>query len=130
MGLTYVWVHIANPAKLSKKARLKMLLDSGAVYSVVPCEVLTRIGIRANRQRSSLLADGSEITRRMGDAQFVFQNETGSSPVIFGEKGDAALLGAVSLEALGLVLDPFQRKLMPMPMLLSAQRPSGSKPLR
>jgi hypothetical protein len=30
----------------------------------------------------------------------------GASPVIFGERGDSTLLGAVTLEALGVILDP------------------------
>jgi hypothetical protein len=80
-----------------------------------------RRGIRPSRERSFLLANGSEVTRRMGDAQLHFHDETASSPVIFGEPGDASLLGVISLETLGLILDPFQRKLLPMPMLLASQ---------
>jgi len=38
--------------------------------------------------------------------------------VIFGEKGDEPLLGATTLESLGLVLDPFKRRLIAMRMLL------------
>jgi hypothetical protein len=39
--------------------------------------------------------------------------------VIFGEKGDATLLGALTLEALGLALDPIRRELKPLPMMLA-----------
>jgi len=38
--------------------------------------------------------------------------------VIFGEKGDATLLGALTLEALGLSLDPIRRELKPMTLVL------------
>jgi hypothetical protein len=38
--------------------------------------------------------------------------------VILGEAGDEALLGAVTLEILGLMLNPFDRTLTPMRMLL------------
>lgn len=41
-----------------------------------------------------------------------------ASPVIFGERGDSTLLGTVSLEALGFVLDPIRRELRPLPMVL------------
>ena len=34
-------------------------------------------------------------------------------PVIFGEPGDAVLLGVVALEILGLVFDPLRRELRP-----------------
>jgi hypothetical protein len=38
--------------------------------------------------------------------------------VIFGEPGDAPRLGATTLKGLGLTLDPFKRRLLPM-------RPAG-----
>jgi hypothetical protein len=39
--------------------------------------------------------------------------------VILGEPSDEALLGAVTLEILGLLLHPFKRTLEPMRMLLA-----------
>ena len=42
----------------------------------------------------------------------------GHSPAILGEPGDAALLGVVTLENLGLVFNPFTRTLHPMRLLL------------
>ena len=41
------------------------------------------------------------------------------SPVILGQPGDKALLGTVTLEILGSVLNPFNRTLQPMRMLLA-----------
>jgi len=41
-----------------------------------------------------------------------------ASPVIFGEEGDKPLLDATTLESIGLVLDPFKRRLIPMRMVL------------
>jgi hypothetical protein len=54
----------------------------------------------------------------MGDATFQIDDHRAASPVIFGEKGDTALLGTVSLESLGLILDPMKRVLRPLPMVL------------
>jgi len=39
--------------------------------------------------------------------------------VIFGQKGDSVLLGALTLEALGLSLDPLRRELKELPMILA-----------
>jgi hypothetical protein len=39
--------------------------------------------------------------------------------VILGEEGNEALLGTITLEILGLVLDPFKRSLQPMRMMLA-----------
>ena len=41
------------------------------------------------------------------------------TPVILGEEGDEPLLGVVTLEILGLVLNPFNRTLQPMKMYLA-----------
>ena len=65
------------------------------------------------------------IERRIGDAYFEYAGIGGAAPVIFGEKGDQNLLGATTLEALELVLDPFKRELRPMTMSLM-----GSPPFR
>ena len=66
-----------------------------------------------------MLADGTDVERKMAGAMIQFHGEEGYSPVIFGEKGDATLLGIVSLETLGLILDPLKRQLRPLPMMLA-----------
>ena len=120
MALTHISVRIANPARPRRLARVKFLVDSGAVYSVVPAPILERLGLKPHSSRTFVLPDGSEVTRRMGDAVFRLDERPGASPVIFGEKGDHALLGAVTLESLGVLLDPLRRELRPLPMVLAA----------
>jgi hypothetical protein len=41
------------------------------------------------------------------------------TPVILGERDDEALLGVVTLEILGFVLNPFNRTLQPARLLLA-----------
>jgi clan AA aspartic protease len=102
-----------------RKVAIDFLIDSGAVYSLVPGPTLRKLGIRPYREVDFSLADGTTITRRVGDAYFELQGEGGAAPVIFGEEGDEPLLGATTLESIGLVLDPFKRRLIPMRMLLA-----------
>jgi predicted aspartyl protease len=118
MGLTHIKAIIANPAHPRRTATLTFLVDSGAIYSIVPAPTLRRLGIRPHGTRTFRLADGTEIRRRVGDAIFVIDHERSASPVIFGEKGDSILLGSVSLESVGLMLDPIKRVLRPLPMVL------------
>jgi clan AA aspartic protease len=120
MGLTFIDAMIANPARPKKTEKIRLLVDSGAVYSVVPQEVLRRLGVKSHSIKTFTLADGSEISRKVGDAVFKLDGHQGASRVIFGRKGDSTLLGTVSLEALGLLLDPIRRELRPLPMLLGA----------
>ena len=121
MGLTHVRVRISNPARTRRSATIRLMVDSGAVYSVVPGTTLRRLGIEPHSSRTFILADGTEIKRKMGNATFRLGKQSGTSTVIFGERSDAALLGTVSLEELGLILDPLKRVLRPLPMVLGGQ---------
>jgi clan AA aspartic protease len=118
VGLTYINATVINPADPKKRVKMEFLVDSGAMYSVVPRAILRTLGIRPCGSKEFTLADGTKIIRKFGNALFVFQKTPGASPVIFGEKGDTPLLGMVSLEALGYILDPFRRELRPLPMVL------------
>lgn len=69
------------------------------------------------------LADGTVIERGVGQAEFSFHGVSAISPVVLGGPRDAALLGAVTLETLGLVPNPLTRDLQPMRMLLRASAP-------
>jgi clan AA aspartic protease len=125
MALTHISVRVANPARPRRSTRVKFLVDSGAIYSVVPARTLKKLGVRPHSRRTFVLADGSEVTRQMGDAAFRLDGRQGASPVIFGEKGDSALLGAVTLESLGMLLDPLRRELRPLPMVLAPGLPAA-----
>jgi len=119
VGLTHIKVSIANPAKPKRAIDLKFLVDSGALYSVIPAALLRKLGVKPHSKRTFILADGSEITRKLGDVLFRLNGRQGAAPVIFGEKEDSTLLGAVSLKALGMALDPIKRELRPLPMVLA-----------
>lgn len=120
MGLTSVMVRISNPADQARGIEAEMLVDSGAIFSVVPADELLGLGIAPERTERFSLADGSSVTRKVGIARFEVAGRSGGAPVIFGEPGDAWLLGVLSLESLGLLLDPFKRELRPMRLVLYA----------
>ena len=119
MGLTVLEVGVGNPAQPERTKLVEFLIDSGAVYSVVPAALLDELGIKPLADESFRLADGSKISRRKGVAIFRYKDKVGGADVIFGEEGDSTLLGAFTLEALGLTLDPLRRELNPLPMILS-----------
>src|SRR5437660_561937 len=119
MGLTTLKVGVANVADPDTVRMLEFLVDSGAIYSVVPTPILEELGIKPIVEQEFRLADGSAITRRKGGAVFRYKDRVGTADVIFGEEGDHLLLGAFTLEALGLALDPLRRQLLPLPMILA-----------
>ena len=126
MGLTVLALDVANPAAPAERASVEFLVDSGAVYSFVPRDVLERLGIEPHSRQRFRLANGSVIERDRGDAVFFYKNHRGAAPVIFGDKDDAALLGAVTLESLGFVLNAVRRDLVPLPMIVAGS--PGSAP--
>jgi clan AA aspartic protease len=119
MGMTFQKLTVKASHKGRKSLTVNFLIDSGAVYSLVPGKRLKSIGIQPYKTLEFTLADGSVVTRRVGDAYFAYRGGGGAAPVIFGEDGDEPLLGATTLESLALVLNPFQRKLHPMKLLLA-----------
>lgn len=119
MGLTHLDVEIANPADPLVTRSMEFLIDSGATYSVVPTEILEGLGIKPIGEQVFRLADGTKIARKKGVAVFKYKDDIGGADVIFGEEGDYNLLGAFTLEALGLGLDPLKRELVKLPMLLA-----------
>jgi predicted aspartyl protease len=126
MGATTVEV-IVKKAHDSKASRVvEFLVDSGAVYSVVSSAVLRQLGCKPYREKSFFLADGSKVTRKIGDAFFEYKGVGGPAPVIFAQKNDRNLLGVTTLEALELVLDPFRVDLRPMTMNLMGAVPDYS----
>ena len=118
MGLTVLTISVANPADPARREDVRFLIDSGAVYSFVPREILSKLKIVAHSRQRFGLADGSLIERERADAQFFYKDRQGAAPVIFGEPGDAVLLGATTLETLGFVLDAVHRELVPLPMVV------------
>ena len=118
MSISKVELEVANIASPRKKERLEFLVDSGAIFSVVPAAVLRKLGVKPRERQEFRLANGDKIVRRKGSALFRYNGRTGVADVIFGEKGDATLLGAFTLESLGLALDPLKRELREMPMIL------------
>ncbi len=118
MGLTKLIIEVGNPAYPEKTEKVNFLIDSGAIYSIVPSGILKQLNIKPLTEQEFRLADGNIIIRKKGIALFKYKDKIGGADVIFGEKNDSILLGAFTLEALGLALDPIKRELFALPMVL------------
>ena len=125
MGLTVLEVEVGNPASPDVTEKLEFLIDSGAIYSVVPTKMLEKLDIKPLTEQAFRLADGSKIVRKKGIALFKYGERIGGADVIFGEEGDSILLGAFTLESLGLSLDPLRRELKALPMILANEGSEG-----
>jgi predicted aspartyl protease len=117
MGITYVEGIVTGGT--GKQATARFLVDSGATYTLLPVDVWRGIELSPQRSEVFTLADGTTIGRQVSECHISLPQGQAHTPVILGEPGDEALLGIVTLEILGLVLNPFTRTLQPMRMLLA-----------
>jgi predicted aspartyl protease len=79
---------------------VEFLIDSGALYSVVPRAILQRLGINPLAEQTFRLANGQTVERQIGGALFKYQDRVGVATVMFGEEGESTLLGAYTLESM------------------------------
>ena len=119
VGLTYVDGELRAPGRSRRRRRVRFLVDSGAVYSVLRNAEWRGLGLKPDRDVEFVLADGTTITRGVSECSFEIEGRRATSPVVLGESEDEALLGAVTLETLGLLLNPLSRTLQPMRMVLA-----------
>ena len=118
-----VTLDVGNPVDASRTREVDVTLDSGVLYSVIPSLILKKLGIEPIGEVAFTLGNGDRIVRRKGIALFKYAGRVGGADVLFGEKGDGALLGSTTLASLGLVLDPLQRELRDIPMTWGGFRP-------
>jgi predicted aspartyl protease len=117
MAITFLKVKVINPERPKKVKECEFLVDSGAVYSVVPQNLLKALGIKPTSSQEFILANGEIIKRPIGNAYFEYKGKIRAAPVVFGDEG-IFLLGATTIEAFGMILDPIRRELRPLPMVL------------
>ena len=113
MGLFSVRVALRNPAQAERSREIELRVDTGALFSWRPAEVLEEIGIAPAETRQFRTITAALIERRIGHVIVVYNGRTGAANVVFGEPGDAAVLGATSLESLSVAPDPVQKILVP-----------------
>lgn len=117
MGVTYIEGVVTGPT--GRTASVKFLVDSGATYTLLAERDWRAIELAPTRSVEFVLADGTRISREISECRLSIPQGEAYTPVILGESGDEPLLGVVTLEILGLVLNPFTRTLQPMRMLLA-----------
>lgn len=77
MGLTVLELEVGNVAKPDVTEKLEFLIDSVAIYSVVPSTVLQKLGIQPLTEQVFRLPDGSKIVRKKGGALFKYGERNG-----------------------------------------------------
>ncbi len=118
MGMFEVRVRVSHPHGGGDYFNVNMIVDTGAVYSKLPASILReRLGIEPDREDQLQLADTEWKTYPVGEARFQIGDRASTARVIFGEE-DSFILGATTLQELGLVPDTTEHQLVPAPLLM------------
>ncbi len=118
MGFTYIKLRVCNPTNWERQSEVELLVDTGAVMSVIPSRILEALEIKAVGKRRFRTFGGKLIKRGVGTALFRYADAFGGVPIAFGEEGDTPILGATALETLGYQVDPVSKQLKPVELLL------------
>ena len=104
--------------------QVETLVDTGATFTVLPANLLQRLGVSYQRTIRFRLADGSILEREAGETVVRLNGLVLTTTVVFGEEGAPSLLGAVTLETALLAVDPVRQELVPTEgLLMSALSP-------
>ncbi len=117
MGTFRVTIEVGAPTG-SQFGEISVLVDTGASHSQVPTSLLRDLGVTPHTRRTFALADGRRIQREVG---FTWARVNGYSTIttfVFGDESAEPALGAVTLEELGLAVDPLNQRLIPVEGLL------------
>ena len=117
MGMFEVNVKIACPASPDRFVEIPLLVDTGATLSWIPRAALESIGATPVSRLPFSLADGRRLERDIAGVLLTIDGRRAPLPVAFGEQVEEAVLGATALEALGFVVDPISKKLVPRDLL-------------
>jgi predicted aspartyl protease len=118
MRITYVEGLVKGSADHLESENVRFLVDNRTSFTVLPKALWQKIALKPERTLSFQRADGTCVEKPVSEAFVIFPQGEAYTPVVLGEEGDKALLGVVTLEILGLMLNPFDRTLLPKQMLL------------
>ena len=116
MGTFSIPLQVRGP--VGQPTEINALVDTGATHTLLPRDMLIRMGVEAVERISFQLADDRTVEYDIGEALLRLDGRERTTVVVFGPEGAAPLLGATTLELFNLAVDPVSQRLVPVPGLL------------
>ena len=116
MGMFKKRVKVSNPNDSSKFFEADFWVDTGALYSFIPQNLLEQINFEPEGTKNLIFADGRTDRKLFGPCKFEIEgfNDKITCPVIAGSKDSLFLLGATALENFAVEADPVNKQLRPI----------------
>ena len=93
-------------------------VDTGAFLTMLPARTLRELGVEPTDSRRFVIADGSNVAMDIGYAWATIDGESVPTIVAFGEDNAPPVIGAYTLEGLGLAVDPVKQRLVPARLIM------------
>jgi len=116
MGHTWVEVEISDIGR-KKSKKVKALVDTGASLTVLPEKLAKQLDIKPISEEKISTGAG-EVKIKRGRALVKLEGKEDIFSVWISEIIDKVLIGVVTLESLGLEVDPVSETLKERPLLL------------
>jgi predicted aspartyl protease len=110
-------VRVWNPERPEVKEDLDLFVDTGAAYSWISRTRLERLGVRATRRMPFRTIEGRILERDLAVVYVATDGREVPDIVVMAEPGEMEVVGAHSIEGLGMAADPVQKKLVPTVLL-------------
>lgn len=94
-------------------------MDAGAGHSVAPRPLLESLGCQPVRAQRVVLAHGRAEEWWVSHVDVECEGRRTTTPILMGPPDGTVLLGATTLEELGLGVDPLNRRLVPVDLYLA-----------
>ena len=117
MSLFYYPLSITGPDSEGFES-VNALVDTGATFTVIPSDILHRLGVVPIETVRFRLADGRSVELPIGETDVRMEGKTFSTTVVYGEDEGTALIGVYTLERAMLAGDPVGQRLIPTDALL------------
>lgn len=116
MGTFRVTIEVGDPHG-QRFEKVDALVDTGASYTMLPADLLRRLGVESTETWRFEVADNRTVEYPIGQTWIRLDDRIRMRVVVFGDSGKT-LVGADTLEGFGLAVDPVRKRLVRVDGLL------------
>ena len=118
MGYVRIRGVIANPLDRELKQELEFIVDTGAIYTVIPRDIAKELRLEEVDRRRFKIASGEVVEYPVSEAYIIIQGKGVTSLVAIATEKTPILLGVTTLELLGLQVDTVSGQLIPLELMI------------
>jgi clan AA aspartic protease len=113
MGTFRIAATFRNPNDRDREQTVRVLVDTGATYTMLPQDIVDALGCPAFSMRAVQLADGRSAMWPITSVLVTLEGQELPTVCLVAPVGSDSLLGAVTLEEFGFSVEPVSGRLVP-----------------